>query len=129
MRDFRSLPELPPKPHAFQSLPRKSIAVSGMQLSYVEAGEGAPLLLIHGLMTSAYSFRYVASQLAKHYRVIALDLPGAGQSEAPQGLSQRPQELAEIIGDQASRDCIQLWQSSHVTAALAPTTDPATVKQ
>jgi hypothetical protein len=33
---------------------------------------------------------------------------------------QSQKELAQIIGERAARDCIQLWQSSHVTAALLP---------
>ena len=112
MRDFRSLPELPPKPHDFQSLARHSVKVAlpgrvaPIELSYVEAGSGPPLLLVHGLMTSAYSFRYVISELAKSHRVLALDLPGAGKSEAPANLSQRPQELGGVIN--AFIDALQL---------------------
>jgi pimeloyl-ACP methyl ester carboxylesterase len=103
MRDYRSLPEQPSRPHDFQTLPRKSIAVhlpgraAPFTLSYVETGSGPPMLLIHGLMTSAYSYRYVASALARQHRVIVLDLPGAGQSDAPRDLSQRPQDLAGVI--------------------------------
>ncbi len=103
MRHVDSLPELPPRPHDFQSLPRRQVDVqlpgraTPVQLSYVETGLGPPLLLVHGLMTSAYSFRYIASALGAHYRVLALDLPGAGQSEAPEGLSQRPEELAQLL--------------------------------
>jgi len=103
MRDPNQLPELPTRAHDFQTLPRKRAAVlvpgraAPFSLSYVEAGDGAPLLLVHGLMTSAYSFRYVASALAKRYRVFVVDLPGAGQSDAPEGLSQSPQQLAEVL--------------------------------
>ncbi len=53
---------------------------------YREHGEGPPLLLIHGLMTSGYSWRYVVEPLAElGFRVIVPDLPGAGESEAPPG--------------------------------------------
>jgi pimeloyl-ACP methyl ester carboxylesterase len=68
-----------------------------IMLSWVEAGDGPPLLLIHGLMTSAYSWRYVITRLAKNYRVIALDLPGAGRSGAPSNLSQSPQSQARVL--------------------------------
>jgi pimeloyl-ACP methyl ester carboxylesterase len=102
-RRYTDLPELPPVPHDFNSLTRhfRAVTVEGhaepILLSWVEAGEGPPLLLVHGLMTSAYSWRYVASSLARHYRVIAIDLPGAGRSGAPSGLSQSPQRLAAVL--------------------------------
>jgi hypothetical protein len=38
------------------------------------------------------------------------------QTNCPQSQT----ELTQIIGERAARDCIQLWQSSHVTAALLP---------
>jgi pimeloyl-ACP methyl ester carboxylesterase len=50
---------------------------------YREIGSGPPLLLVHGLMTSNYSFRYVMTPLAQQFRVIAPDLVGAGRSDKP----------------------------------------------
>lgn len=48
-------------------------------------GDDPPaLLLVHGLMTSSYSFRYVVGPLVDAgFRVIVPDLPGAGESDAP----------------------------------------------
>ncbi|MDX1449153.1 MAG: alpha/beta hydrolase [Acidimicrobiia bacterium] len=43
-------------------------------------GEGPPLLLIHGLGGSAGNWARVADPLARHARVVALDLPGHGRS-------------------------------------------------
>ena len=60
-------------------------------------GNGPPLLLIHGLMTSGYSFRYIVPALAERYRVIVPDLPGAGRSEAPVDLSMSPRSMARLI--------------------------------
>jgi pimeloyl-ACP methyl ester carboxylesterase len=101
-RLFTALPELPPKTHSFSTLARHTceVALDGrppFTLSYVEAGAGPPLLLVHGLMTSAYSWRYIIEPLSKQYRVIALDLPGAGQSAAPSDLSQAPARMAEVL--------------------------------
>jgi len=61
-----------------------------------ELGEGEPLLLIHGLMTTSYSWRYVLSPLASRHRVIAIDLPGAGRSDVPD-VSYGPEPLADFI--------------------------------
>jgi pimeloyl-ACP methyl ester carboxylesterase len=55
----------------------------GLTLAVEEAGRGDPVLLLHGLGTSGYSWRHVAPELAKTHRVIALDLKGFGASDKP----------------------------------------------
>jgi pimeloyl-ACP methyl ester carboxylesterase len=48
-----------------------------------EYGRGEPLLLVHGLMTAGYSFRYLLALLGDRYRLVIPDLPGAGASDHP----------------------------------------------
>ena len=55
--------------------------VDGINIHYLSAGEGAVILLIHGWPTSAYLWRNIMPELSKKYRVIAIDLPGFGQSD------------------------------------------------
>jgi len=69
-----------------------------MKAHYREIGDGPPLLLVHGLMTSSYSWRYVYGPLAKRYRVIAPDLPGAGRTDKPRARYDAA-SLAEWIGE------------------------------
>jgi 2-hydroxy-6-oxonona-2,4-dienedioate hydrolase len=57
------------------------ISVDGCKIHVEEAGEGQPLLLVHGLGGSLM-FQRVVEPLAKHFRVFVLDLPGFGASEA-----------------------------------------------
>ncbi|MGK0358144.1 MAG: haloalkane dehalogenase [Bradymonadia bacterium] len=64
-------------------LPSKFVDVDGVQLHYVEAGAGKPILLLHGNTASAYLWRNVIPHLEAHGRVIALDLVGMGRSEKP----------------------------------------------
>lgn len=52
----------------------------GVDLSFVESGAGAPLLLLPGWSQSAAMFRYQLEGLADRYRVIALDWRGHGES-------------------------------------------------
>lgn len=59
------------------------VEVDGLRLHYLEAGEGEPVLLLHGWPTSSYLWRNVMPEMAKTNRVIALDLPGFGQSDKP----------------------------------------------
>jgi pimeloyl-ACP methyl ester carboxylesterase len=48
-----------------------------------EAGQGAPLLLLHGLGASTFTWRHIVPALARDHRVIALDLKGFGRSDKP----------------------------------------------
>jgi pimeloyl-ACP methyl ester carboxylesterase len=57
----------------------------GGDLAYAVAGEGEPLLLVHGIYAGASSleFRKNFGELSRSYRVYALDLLGCGLSERP----------------------------------------------
>lgn len=59
----------------------KTTSVHGRSVSYVEAGEGPVLLLIHGMAGYCENWREVVEPLARHHRVIAPDFPGHGASE------------------------------------------------
>lgn len=50
---------------------------------YVEAGAGEPLLLLHGFTGCTENWREVMAQVQLRYRVIAIDLPGHGQTATP----------------------------------------------
>ncbi|OHC21251.1 MAG: 3-oxoadipate enol-lactonase [Pseudomonadales bacterium RIFCSPHIGHO2_02_FULL_60_43] len=53
------------------------------QLHYEDYGHGAPVLLVHGLGSSTRDWEYQVPELARHYRVIALDVRGHGRSDKP----------------------------------------------
>jgi pimeloyl-ACP methyl ester carboxylesterase len=61
------------------------------------AGAGAPLLLIHGLGGSSYSWRRLMPALARTHRVFALDLKGFGRSDKPFDLAYSPDDQAQLI--------------------------------
>jgi pimeloyl-ACP methyl ester carboxylesterase len=63
----------------------KTTTVHGRSVSYVEAGEGSVLLLIHGIAGNCENWREVVEPLARHHTVIAPDLPGHGASQAGAG--------------------------------------------
>jgi haloalkane dehalogenase len=52
-------------------------------MHYVETGKGDPILLLHGNPTNVYIWRNIIPHLAKHGRVIAVDLIGFGKSDKP----------------------------------------------
>jgi pimeloyl-ACP methyl ester carboxylesterase len=57
----------------------------GGELAYMVAGEGEPLLLVHGVYAgaSSYEFRKNFEELSRDFTVYALDLLGCGMSERP----------------------------------------------
>lgn len=57
--------------------------VNGVKLHYVEGGSGAPLICLPGWPQTWYSYLPVATQLAKSYRIIIVDIRGMGSSEKP----------------------------------------------
>jgi pimeloyl-ACP methyl ester carboxylesterase len=73
----------------------------GVKIHYVVQGQGQPVVLIHGLYSSAFinwQAPGTMSLLSKNYQVIALDLPGHGQSDKPQDESAYgPELVADIV--------------------------------
>lgn len=61
----------------------ETVTVGGLQTYVRRAGAGAPVLLLHGLGASSYSWRYAIPELAKKYEVFAPDLPGFGRTDKP----------------------------------------------
>lgn len=62
----------------------KELHLNGAKIHYLEAGEGPPVLLLHGQRFSAETWRKLGTLelLARQgYRAVALDLPGYGGSE------------------------------------------------
>jgi non-heme chloroperoxidase len=55
----------------------------GVNLYYLEAGSGKPILMIPGWSQTAEQFKYQLSGLSDRYRVIAVDMRGHGESDKP----------------------------------------------
>lgn len=54
------------------------LIVNGFNIHYSQAGEGDPLILVHGGGTWHYTFRRNIAPLSRHFRVLAPDIPGHG---------------------------------------------------
>lgn len=54
-----------------------------VRLAYVDAGSGPELVLLHGMFGDYLDWEPVIGPLARQFRVLALDLPGFGNSEKP----------------------------------------------
>lgn len=86
------------KPSAWAPLSRRA-RVGGVDLHWVEAGRGTPVVLVHGFTRSHRVWIPVARRLAKTHRVFAVDLPGAGES----GRADAPYTL------EWNAECLDKW--------------------
>jgi len=64
-------------------IPARYVEVNGIRMRYISVGSGPPIVLLHTLRTQLDMFQKVIPQLAGRFRVVALDLPGHGHSDAP----------------------------------------------
>lgn len=55
----------------------------GERVAYLDEGEGEVILLLHGIAGSSQTWRPVIRRLSRHYRVLAPDLLGHGDSTKP----------------------------------------------
>lgn len=59
---------------------KKLIDLGGYKVAYIDIGKGEPIILLHGCPFSIYEWHEVAPLLARHFRVIAPDLLGLGDT-------------------------------------------------
>lgn len=103
---FEELPLRPRVPHRFYDAECEDVVVDSaafgrirMRVVMYGPRDAPPLLLVHGLMTTSYSWRYLFDLLGDRYRLIAPDLPGSGDSEAVPDRAHTGAALATIIGE------------------------------
>jgi len=83
------------------------VEVPGARLHVVERGQGPALLLVHGLAAQLGHYTYaIVDQLAKRYRVVAVDRPGSGYSVRAPGTSATFSAQADALA--ALIDALQL---------------------
>ncbi len=104
---YDELPALPRLPHAYHRAEARSVRVPSQVFGDVRVhvrvlGSGPPLLLVHGLMTSSYSFRYVLEPLGRFFRVYAIDLPGSGRSTKPTRADFSPENFGTFLAEALS---------------------------
>jgi pimeloyl-ACP methyl ester carboxylesterase len=79
----RSAPAAPKRLAWAPEIPIRYLDLDGVNVRYVVAGDGPPLLLLHTLRTQLDMFSRVIPALATRFRVYALDYPGHGYSDSP----------------------------------------------
>lgn len=69
--------------HNGDSVTHGRAVVNGVRLHYVTAGEGEPLLLLHGTPKTHYYWHKLIPRLSDEFTVVAPDLRGFGDSDRP----------------------------------------------
>jgi pimeloyl-ACP methyl ester carboxylesterase len=112
-----------------QSIEDHWITLDGARMRFLRSGDGPPLLLLHGLLGYAFSWRYAIPVLARQATVHAVDMLGVGFSDRPSGLDGSLRACAErllLFMDSVGVESCDLLGTSHggavsmMAAALAP---------
>jgi pimeloyl-ACP methyl ester carboxylesterase len=78
----------------------KTFASNGVKIAYFEQGAGEPVVLIHGWLSSGginWALPGISAQLARDFRVIALDVRGHGHSDKPNDEDKYGTELVDDV--------------------------------
>jgi pimeloyl-ACP methyl ester carboxylesterase len=73
-----------------------NFSFKGHAVRYWTAGQGEPLLLIHGFPTASWDWHRLWAPLAERYQVIACDMLGFGDSAKPRGHAYSLLEQADL---------------------------------
>jgi pimeloyl-ACP methyl ester carboxylesterase len=87
---------IPTQFDAIERMPVHTVRVHGQQIAYLDMGAGPPIILIHGFGGSMWQWEYQQHPLSQHFRVLTLDLPGAGLSDKP-AIDYRPDEMLDFF--------------------------------
>jgi pimeloyl-ACP methyl ester carboxylesterase len=77
----------------------RRVTVDGITAQYLEAGTGPTLLLLHGHEQSATSWRWVIPALARAHHVLAVSLPGHGDTAPAPGAYVPGSDTAPFVAD------------------------------
>ena len=69
--------------HNGQAVSHGRARVRGLRIHYITAGQGEPLLLLHGTPKSHYYWYRIVPLLTEHFTIVAPDLRGFGYSDKP----------------------------------------------
>lgn len=87
MFEARSVPAPPAEPPSMPvgTLPRRTASLDCGEITYLRHGSGPPVLLVHGIPTSARLWEPLLGTLGERYDCIAVDLNGMGRSRPAPG--------------------------------------------
>lgn len=102
--------EIPQWFDAIHRAPLKMVLVDGNRIVYTDSGEGPPVILVHGFGGSMWQWEY-QQPLSSSYRLITLDILGAGLSDKPD-IKYTPTQLVDFM--RSFMDALQLTKATLV---------------
>ena len=117
---------------------QKTFDYHGIKINYYEAGQGPPIILLHGFGACAYTWRHVIPDLAAQHRVFTLDLKGYGLSDKPAdghyAVSDQADMVVDFIRRQDLHDLVIMGHSMGGAVTLMTylklrETDPGRIKK
>ena len=102
----------------------KSIKINEGEISYLEGGSGPTLMLLHGFGDDKDSWNRLAKNLTRHFHVIAIDIPGFGESFSPVAgfdISRQVDRVTEFLRQKNICHCTVIGSSygGYISAILA----------
>lgn len=74
----------------------QTVLVHDQRIAYLDVGAGPPVILIHGFGGSMWQWEQQQHTLSQHFRILTLDLPGAGLSDKPE-IDYRPDQMLDFF--------------------------------
>jgi pimeloyl-ACP methyl ester carboxylesterase len=87
---------IPAQFDAIERMSIKTVLVHDQRIAYLDVGVGPPVILIHGFGGSMWQWEHQQHALSQHFRVLTLDLPGAGLSDKPE-IDYRPDQMLDFF--------------------------------
>jgi pimeloyl-ACP methyl ester carboxylesterase len=109
-------------PNGRQTLEIAAANGEPVSIAYGSAGSGPPLLLLHGLGSWSYNWRFNVLPLAQQFRVICVDAKGYGFSQTsalPEQVGHQVVELARVIEKLTDPPVAMAGESLGALTALA----------
>jgi abhydrolase domain-containing protein 6 len=75
----------------------KSLRVGDHEIAYLDGGHGEPILMVHGFAANKDNWTRFAKFISPVYRVVALDLPGFGESTCLENASYSIEDQAKRL--------------------------------
>jgi triacylglycerol lipase len=85
--------------HAMGGLRARATTIPGFRIAYLDGGRGEPLVLVHGIGADKDNFAPIVPFLRGIGRIVALDLPGFGDSSKPADADYSIEAQADRLGE------------------------------
>jgi 2-succinyl-6-hydroxy-2,4-cyclohexadiene-1-carboxylate synthase len=84
--------------------------IDGFRYYVSESGSGMPVVLLHGFTGSSENWLHLAERLSRRFRVLVIDLPGHGRTDAPE-------DVARYRFERVADDLIELLERANAGPA------------